>query len=227
MPGSWGIWQYFRIYDILCPSAPNWHAKWTDFFQPGVVRICVQVPGWERHHSLFIILWCRVHDQSHEMFLNLICCPQGTCMWSSTVCSLNGYASYRYTEMGVCIPLVFFRPYFLKANWWMPSTPEKEGVPTWVLTPLRIHIAYLHAWLLEGGVRGGGDRTQDRIPRKLVNGKSFEFQYLCKFWATFQTKLWHRPGDQLGSLDEKLEMEKRHTPSFSQESKIICFTKYF
>lgn len=164
----------------------------------------------------------RVHDHSHETFLNLVCG-----MFFKWLCF------YRYTDMGVCTPLVlFFQTLFsqsklMDATVW-PSTPEKEGVPTWVLTPLRIHIAYLHAWLLEGGIRGGGE-TGHRIgsSRKLVHGKSFEFQYLCKFWATFQTKLWNRPGDQVGSLDEKLEMEKRHTPSFSQQSKIICFTKYF
>ncbi len=45
---SSGIWNFFRIYEILIPSDPNWHAKWIDLFRPGAVRICGQVPGRKR-----------------------------------------------------------------------------------------------------------------------------------------------------------------------------------
>jgi hypothetical protein len=45
---SSGIWHFFRIFDIPLPRALIWHTKWIDFFRPGTVRICMQVPGWNR-----------------------------------------------------------------------------------------------------------------------------------------------------------------------------------
>ncbi len=33
-----GFWDCFRIHDILFQSASNWHAKWINFFRPGITQ---------------------------------------------------------------------------------------------------------------------------------------------------------------------------------------------
>jgi hypothetical protein len=34
-----GFWNCFWICDIPIPSASNWHAKWINFFRPGITQI--------------------------------------------------------------------------------------------------------------------------------------------------------------------------------------------
>ncbi len=45
---SSGIWISFQICNIPLLSAPNWHAKCLNILRLGTVRICVQMPGWNR-----------------------------------------------------------------------------------------------------------------------------------------------------------------------------------